>query len=120
MYQLKIKRAYDAPAGADGERILVDRLWPRGIKKESLQASRWDKEVAPSSELRKWFVHDVEKFPEFAKRYTEELNANPAAAALSEHCRQALQEHDVTLLFGAKDAEHNQAVVLREWIGHLI
>lgn len=119
-HQLKIKRAYESAEESDGERILVDRLWPRGIKKEALNISCWKKDMAPSPELRRWFNHEVEKFPEFSQRYQSELDNNAEAAAFAEYCRKGLAEHDITLLFGAKDTEHNQAVVLREWISALI
>lgn len=114
---LRIKRAYEAPAEDDGERILVDRLWPRGIKKENLQIAGWWKELAPSSDLRKWFAHIPERFPEFKERYLGELSTSEEAAARREEIRTMLAEGKaVTLLYGAKDPEHNNAVVLREWI----
>lgn len=114
---LRIKRAYDAPAGDDGERILVDRLWPRGIRKENLQIKGWWKELAPSSELRKWFAHIPERFPEFREQYLKELSGSEEAAARREEIRALLAEgKTVTLLCAAKDPEHNNAVVLREWI----
>lgn len=109
MGQVRIKRVYDEPAPSDGYRILVDRLWPRGLSKEAVSADEWLKEVGPSTELRRWFGHDPQRFEEFAARYRAELAGSEALALLQERCR----EHEVvTLLFGAKDAEHNQAVVL--------
>lgn len=107
---VRIKRVYDEPAPADGYRILVDRLWPRGIRKDDASFDEWIKEVGPSTDLRHWFGHDPEKFEEFADRYRAELTGSPALARLRARCR----EHSVvTLLYGAKDTEHNQAVVLR-------
>lgn len=115
-YTLKTKRAYDAPEAYDGERILVDRLWPRGIKKENLKADRWLKDVAPSNELRRWFGHEPERFALFTERYQAELDANATARELAEHCREQLPHSNITLLYGAKDPAHNQAVVLKAWI----
>jgi uncharacterized protein YeaO (DUF488 family) len=110
---IKIKRAYDDPAETDGERILVDRIWPRGISKKSAKIDLWMKEVAPSTALRKWFGHDTDKWEEFQKRYRKELDANERAVAeLKEH----LGKKTVTLVYGAKDTEHNQAVVLKDYL----
>ena len=108
---MKIKRAYAPAEESDGYRILVDRLWPRGISKEKAQIDLWLKSVAPSNELRKWFGHDPEKFPEFEQRYRAELAGSGALGEL----RAVLREHpDATLLFAAHDEEHNNAVVLKE------
>ncbi|AEA20509.1 DUF488 domain-containing protein [Prevotella denticola] len=108
---MKIKRAYAPAEESDGYRILVDRLWPRGISKEKAQIDLWLKSVAPSNELRKWFGHDREKFPEFEQRYRAELAGSGALDGL----RAVLREHpDATLLFAAHDEEHNNAVVLKE------
>lgn len=101
---------YDHPSDADGTRILIDRLWPRGLSKKDAQVDRWLKEVAPSTELRKWFGHDPEKWAEFKKRYRVELEDNPALAELIEVAR----EGDITLVYAAKDQMHNHAVVLEE------
>ncbi len=109
---IKTKRAYEAPERSDGERYLVDRLWPRGIKKASLQIEAWVKEAGPSDELRKWFGHEPERFPEFRRRYRKELQKNPATNELLEAARRG----DITLVYSAKDEEHNQAVVLKEWL----
>ncbi len=110
-HDVRIKRVYDDPAKADGYRILVDRIWPRGVKKEEADVDEWMKDVGPSTDLRHWFGHDPERFTEFADRYRAELKGSDALAKLRERCR----EHSVvTLLYGAKDAEHNQAVVLRQ------
>lgn len=107
---IKVERIYQKPADLDGYRILVDRLWPRGISKANAHLDLWLKEVAPSNELRKWFGHDPAKFDEFRQRYLKELADNPALQDL----KQAVAEHEnVILLYGAKDQEHNQAVILQ-------
>lgn len=102
----RIKRVYEAPAADDGTRVLVDRVWPRGVSKEEAKLDLWLKEIAPSTELRKWFGHVPDKYPEFKKRYLQELSGNPALQQLKE------MSGTVTLLYGAKDEVHNQAVVL--------
>ena len=108
---IKIKRAYAPAEETDGYRILVDRLWPRGISKEKAKIDLWLKSVAPSSDLRKWFGHVPECFPEFTKRYKAEL----AESGALDDLRKVLSEHpDATLLFAAHDEEHNNAVVLKE------
>ncbi|KRN29519.1 hypothetical protein IV38_GL000404 [Lactobacillus selangorensis] len=116
MGQLQIKRAYTAAAPSDGTRLLVDRIWPRGVSKEKAALTDWDKNIAPSTELRQWFVHDPVKFPEFTKRYLAELNQNPAAAQFKQQVQTALKTGNVTLIYGAKDTTHNQAVVLQQWL----
>jgi uncharacterized protein YeaO (DUF488 family) len=108
---IDLKRAYDPPAKSDGRRILVDRIWPRGIAKDDLRIDAWLKDLAPSTELRKWFGHDPAKWDEFKKRYAGELAQRPEA--LEELLEKARAGH-VTLVFGAKDIEHNNAVALRE------
>ena len=109
----KIKRIYESPESDDGYRVLVDRLWPRGISKERAALDEWAKEIAPTNELRQWFNHDSEKFTEFSERYTKELDENPAAIK----ARNGWPNHPiVTLLYSAKDAEFNQAVVLKQWL----
>ena len=108
---IKIKRAYAPAEETDGYRILVDRLWPRGISQEKAKIDLWLKSVAPSSDLRKWFGHVPERFPEFTKRYKAEL----AESGALDDLRKVLSEHpDATLLFAAHDEEHNNAVVLKE------
>lgn len=108
---MKIKRAYAPAEAADGYRILVDRLWPRGISKEKAKIDLWLKSVAPSNELRKWFGHDPERFAEFDRRYRAEL----AESGVLDELRAVLREHpDATLLFAAHDEAHNNAVVLKE------
>lgn len=110
-----IKRAYEEPARGDGYRVLVDRLWPRGVKKEALQLDVWAKELAPSPELRKWFGHDPARFRDFTQRYHGELRHDPARSFLADLTRRAAHGM-VTLVYGARDAEHNGAVVLRDAI----
>lgn len=114
MDKIVLKRVYENYQESDGYRILVDRLWPRGIKKENAHIDLWLKEIAPSNELRKWFGHEVEKWPEFLKKYTAEINSNSES---SPKLLGALKgKKKVTLLFGAKDEEHNQAVVIKKWL----
>ena len=111
--RIGIKRAYDAPTKSDGRRILVDRLWPRGLSKEDAAIDEWLKEVAPSNELRKWFGHSPDRWDEFRKRYHAELERNPDGLdRLIELCRAG----PVTLVFGAKDDVHNNAVALKEYL----
>ncbi|HLR08469.1 MAG TPA: DUF488 domain-containing protein [Bacillota bacterium] len=112
---VNIKRIYEMPASEDGVRILVDRVWPRGISKEKAALDYWLKEVAPSSELRKWFAHDPEKFEAFKEKYKAELTSGKQQQAL-EKLQAIIKKANkrVTLLYGAKDQTHNQAVVLKE------
>jgi uncharacterized protein YeaO (DUF488 family) len=109
--KLALKRVYEDPSEEDGTRILVDRLWPRGLTKEKARVDLWLKEVAPSTELRKWFAHDPAKWPEFKARYKAELKHNAPQLAL---LKQAVIRGHTTLLYGARDTEHNEAVVLQE------
>lgn len=112
--KILIKRAYEGKGGGDGFRVLVDRLWPRGLSREKAAIDLWAKDVAPTNELRTWFGHEAEKWPEFRKRYIAELKANAGAV---DELRNAMKGNGiVTLVFGAKDTEHNQAVVLREYL----
>ncbi|HSH29270.1 MAG TPA: DUF488 domain-containing protein [Thiohalobacter sp.] len=111
--RIHLARVYDKDAPKAGALLLVDRIWPRGIKKAELGLDAWVKDVAPSSELRKWFSHDPEKWPEFQRRYRAELD-NSAEAV--EECLAWCRKGPVTLLYGAKDREHNQAVVLRDYL----
>ena len=108
---IQVKRAYEPPARNDGHRFLVDHLWPRGIKKGTLKVEGWVKAVSPSNELRRWFRHDPAKWKEFQRRYASELDKKPASW---KPLLQAAKAGDVTLVFGARDEEHNDAVVLRE------
>lgn len=106
---LRIKRVYDPPARDDGFRILVDRIWPRGLRKEDAAVDLWLKDVAPSAALRRWFGHDPEKWAEFKRRYHAELARNRAALKPLED---AMRKGRVTLVYGARDTEHNNAVAL--------
>ena len=108
---IRIKRIYDLPAPEDGRRVLVDRLWPRGVAKEAAHIDDWLKEVAPSDELRKWFGHDPARWEEFRRRYRQELQGHNE---LLESLRKEARLGNVTLLFAAKDMEHNNAVILKE------
>ena len=113
---IRLKRAYAEPSTSDGPRLLVDRIWPRGVAKENAHIAHWLKGLAPSTELRKWFGHDPEKWPEFRERYLEELTSGDASEDL-EAFRKLLEQHDrITLVFAAKDTEHNNAVALRDYI----
>jgi uncharacterized protein YeaO (DUF488 family) len=108
---VKVKRVYEPPSRADGLRVLVDRLWPRGLTKERAAVKLWLKELAPSTELRKWFGHDPAKWRQFQARYRKELGENNDTLKL---LRKESKEHDVTLLYGARDEEHNEAQVLKK------
>lgn len=110
---IQIKRTYEKPARSDGRRVLVERLWPRGIKKTAMPLDAWMKEVAPSTELRKWFGHQVERWPEFQRRYRAELAEHPDAVA---ELARAAKRGTLTLLYSARDTEHNGAVVLRDYL----
>ena len=111
--RVAIKRVYEPAADDDGRRILVDRLWPRGLSKEKAAVDLWLKEVAPSAELRKWFGHDPKKWGEFQRRYRAELDSNEDAV---QTLRQAIGKGPATLVYGAHDEQHNQAVALRDWL----
>jgi uncharacterized protein YeaO (DUF488 family) len=111
--KIQMKRVYDEPSEADGQRILIDRLWPRGLSKAKARVDLWLKAVAPSTPLRQRFGHDPEKWEEFKQRYTDELDQNSEAVA---QLRALLAQGTVTLLYGAKDKEHNDAVVLQEYV----
>ncbi|WP_206456232.1 DUF488 domain-containing protein [Aurantimonas marina] len=113
MTSLWLRRAYDAPGQSDGQRILVDRLWPRGVSKDALKLEEWAKEVAPSDALRDWFGHDAARWDEFTQRYTKELDANPEAV---EALRDRLAKGRVTLVYAAKDTAHNNAIALKAYL----
>lgn len=113
MATIKIKRVYEPKEKSDGFRILVDRLWPRGIKKEELHVDTWLKEIAPSAELRKWFDHDEKKWSEFKNKYNAELKHSPAGEVIAAYAK---KYKTVTLVYSAKDEIHNQAVVLKEFL----
>ena len=113
---LRVRRAYDAPTPDDGCRVLVDRLWPRGLKREVAGIDHWLRELAPSNELRTWFAHDPARWDEFRQRYAEELQAPAATAALAE-LRSLIAVHPVvTLLYAARDTTCNNAEALRLWL----
>lgn len=114
--QIRIRRVYEAPTCEEGYRVLVDRIWPRGLSKERAAFDSWEKELAPSTELRKWFGHDPSRWKEFSLRYRRELV--PHAGELRE-LLDAAGSHTLTLLYSARDKEHNQAVVLREVLEEL-
>lgn len=108
-----LKRAYDPPAESDGFRVLVDRVWPRGVGKDALKLDQWSKEIAPSTGLRKWFGHDPEKWEAFRDRYFRELDSQGEQVTF---LRQKAAKGNLTLVFGAKDAEHNNAVALKQYL----
>lgn len=116
--KIKLERIYTKPADLNGYRILVDRIWPRGISKVNAHLDEWLKEVGPSTELRQWFNHDVARYPEFKQRYLAELAKTPAPYnSLRAIVQEQIKSQDVIILFGAKDVEHNQAVILGEKLG---
>jgi uncharacterized protein YeaO (DUF488 family) len=110
---IQMKRVYEQAQASDGKRVLIDRLWPRGLTKEKAKVDLWLKDIAPSTELRKWFGHDPVKWIEFKKRYHKELTGNNEV--VSELVEQ-LKNGKITLVYGAKDEEHNDAVVLKEYL----
>ena len=114
---IKLKRAYDASDSTDGARYLVERLWPRGVKKDDLPLDAWLKDVAPCPELRRWFAHDPAKWPEFRRRYFAELTQHPEALT---PLLAAARKHTITLVYSARDTEHNAAVALREHLKQLL
>lgn len=116
MYQLQIKRIYQPIEASDGFRILVDRLWPRGIKKEDAHINLWEKRITPTSALRKWFNHQPEKFAQFALQYQQELAQNPQSQDFLTICQQQLEKQNVTLLYAAKDPKCNHALILSHWV----
>lgn len=117
MATIQIKRAYDPPGSEDGIRILVDRVWPRGRTKADLAIHAWERDVAPSTDLRRWFGHRPERWEEFRERYRQELRTKPKALV---PLLEATRKGRLTLVFGARDEEHNQAVVLREVLEELL
>ena len=110
---LRLKRAYDEPAGNDGYRVLVDGMWPRGVRKEDAAIDEWLKQLAPSRELRQWFGHDPAKWDQFKERYFQELDAH---ASDVEPLAERAKDGRVTLVFGARDTDHNNAVALKEYL----
>lgn len=109
---IRTRRAYDDPAKDDGHRVLVDRIWPRGVAKADLDLDDWRKDIAPSDDLREWFDHDPDKWDDFQKKYRKELDANDAVKPLLDKVRQGR----VTLVYGAKDETHNNAEALRDYL----
>ena len=114
---VRLKRTYDAPEPSDGTRVLVDRLWPRGLTKERARVDLWLKEVAPSNQLRIWFGHDPAKWDDFRRRYKAELESGEGQAALA-RLRGLARQGPVTLVYAARDTEHNDAVALQELLAH--
>lgn len=113
---IQIKRIYEEPSSTDGARVLVDRLWPRGVSKEKAALDLWLKDIAPSSDLRIWFNHDPERFTEFSHKYAEELSNNPVVESI----RELVKGSDtITLLYAAKDPKVNHAIVLQEFLNKL-
>ena len=110
---ISLKRAYETPSPADGRRVLVERLWPRGLSKEKAAVDVWFKEVAPSTELRRWFGHDPAKWEEFRRRYREELRERPEEL---QSLRSLVKAGPVTFVYGSRDQEHNAATVLNEML----
>ncbi len=110
--EILLKRAYEKPRAEDGFRVLVDRLWPRGVKKTDLRLDAWAKNVAPSTQLRKWFRHDPKRWTEFCKRYKLELKNAEAQETITRTIQAARGRSAMTLIYGAKDTEHNEAIVL--------
>ncbi|MGH2644195.1 MAG: DUF488 domain-containing protein [Chitinophagaceae bacterium] len=111
--EIKLKRVYEAPEKSDGYRILVDRIWPRGMTKEKASVDLWLKEIGPSNDLRKWFGHDPEKWVEFKNRYMKELETDKEEIAT---LKQHISKGALTLVYSAKDEAHNQAVVIKEYL----
>ncbi len=112
-----LKRAYDEPSASDGTRVLVERLWPRGISKERAHIDLWLKDVAPSTELRKWFNHDPQKFQEFRRRYETELTSEAAQAALAK-LREIAKQGQLTLILASRDTDHSNAAILQDLLLH--
>ena len=110
---VKLKRAYEPPSRSDGKRVLIDRLWPRGVKRSEAKIDEWMKEIAPSTGLRKWFGHEPARWPEFQDRYVAEVRQHPE---LLDDLRKLAREGPLTLVFSARDEDHNDAVVLRDLI----
>ena len=110
---IQTKRIYEKPANRDGTRILIDRVWPRGVSKGDAKLDEWMKEIAPSTELRKWFDHEEERFDDFSKKYKKELENH---SKLVQQLLKKAKDKRLTLLYGAKDEKHNQAIVLKNYL----
>ncbi|GGM73139.1 hypothetical protein GCM10010106_19530 [Thermopolyspora flexuosa] len=115
--RIGFRRIYEEPAPEDGTRVLVDRVWPRGLRKENAPFDEWLRDVAPSTELRRWYGHDPARFDEFCRRYLDEL-ADPARREALGHLRDLATRGPLTLLTATRDAEHSQAAVLADWLAH--
>ena len=115
-HELRLLRVYELSDSTEGYRVLVDRLWPRGIRKENLRLDCWAKEVAPSPELRKWFGHAEEHFNEFTSLYRAELDENSASRSFAQELLSALEQQDVLLVYAAKNPACNHALILRDWL----
>ncbi|MFE0025020.1 DUF488 domain-containing protein [Amycolatopsis sp. NPDC059021] len=113
--RITVRRIYDRPSRSDGLRVLVDRVWPRGVRKEDARLDEWLRDVAPSTELRRWYGHDPARFTEFRRRYLAELGQPPHREA-AQHLRSIARDHDLTLLTATRDVEHSQAAVLAQWL----
>lgn len=111
--KIRTKRVYDTPAASDGARVLVDRIWPRGLSREDVAADAWVRHIAPSTALRRWFAHDPARWTEFRSRYRAELDVRTDSIA---ELARIVGDRDVTLLYAARDRDHNQAVVLKEYL----
>lgn len=116
MNSIKMKRVYEEADSKDGYRILVDRIWPRGVKKEDAAIDEWNKDITPTTAARKEFDHDPEKFPSFKKRYTKELDENDETESFIENVKEKLKEDDVTFVYAAKDEQYNHVVILKEYV----
>lgn len=110
---IQLKRVYEKPSKEDGQRILVERLWPRGLSKEKAKIDVWLKDIAPSTELRKWYNHELPKWPEFREKYITELKANKS---IVEHLKELLKKGPTTFVYAAKDEGHNSALVLKDFL----
>lgn len=119
-HEIRIKRAYEPQARGDGYRVLVDRVWPRGLRKEDLHVKLWAKELGPSTELRQWFGHDPKRWKQFVERYKTELKDRNCEAQIRNIIADAKDAPAITLVYSAKDEEHNQAVVLRDTFQRLL
>ena len=115
-HKVKMKRVYEAASSTDGYRILVDRIWPRGINKKAAAVDEWNKDIAPTTEARKSFQHDPEKFDSFKEKYLQELDANPETPTFIQQLNDCLKTQDVTLVYAAKDEVYNHVVILKEYI----
>jgi uncharacterized protein YeaO (DUF488 family) len=114
--EIRMRRAYEKPDQKDGFRVLVDRVWPRGVRKDDLRLDAWLKEVAPSTQLRKWFGHDPDKWTEFKRRFASELNDRPEARQALEELEKRSRQGRVTLVYGARETRYNNAAALKDYL----